>query len=328
MKVLFVCSGNSSFDTERDISPFIRSQGESLKRNGINLDFFSIQGSGIKNYFKHIFILKRFLKKNKYDIIHAHYGLCGWVSLLTFTKIPIIVSFMGDDLYGDANYKGKKRLSDFVFNFFNLLLQFPVDFIIVKSKNLAKHVIRKKKMQIIPNGVDFDFFKPIARSKAIKELSISDKNKKYILFLGSRSNPRKNFPLLEKALKKLSDVDILSPFPISAEKIPLYLNLADVLVLTSFKEGSPNVIKEAMACNCPIVSTDVGDVKDVIGNTEGCFITSFNKEDVAKNIVNALAFNKRTSGRNNIGHLEINEVAKRIIRIYESVINKEQRNDS
>jgi glycosyltransferase involved in cell wall biosynthesis len=322
MRVLFVCSGNVKFGTGDGIVSYTRSQGESLKRKGTHLDFFSIKGRGIKNYFKHIFILKNFLKKNKYDIIHAHYGLCGLISVLTFTKVPIVVSFMGSDLYGDPDYKGKRRLSDFVFIFFNLLLQFRVDFIIVKSKILAEHVIKKKKMQIIPNGVDFDFFKPIEKSKAMKELSISDKKKKYILFLGDRSHPRKNFPLVEKALQRLSDVELLSPFPVLVEKVPLYLNTADVLVLTSFKEGSPNVIKEAMACNCPIVSTDVGDVREVIGSTMGCYITSFEPEDVAEKLKLALAFGQRTDGRDNIKHLENGIIAEKISKIYESVVKK------
>jgi len=324
MRVLFVCSGNAGFGTENGTAPFIKSQGESLKRKGVHLDFFSIKGRGIKNYFRHIFILRKYLKKNKYDIIHAHYGLCGWVSILTFTKIPVIVSFMGDDLYGDANYKGKRRLSDIVYIFFNLLLQFRVDFIIVKSKNMAEHVIRnrKKKMQIIPNGVDFDFFKPIVRSKAMKELSISNKNKKYILFLGDRSNPRKNFPLVEKALQRLSNVKLLSPFPVPAEKVPLYLNAADALVLTSFKEGSPNVIKEAMACNCPVVSTDVGDVREVIGNTPGCYLTSFDPGDAAEKILLALKSDNRTNGRENIRDLELDVIAEKIIKVYKAVVKK------
>lgn len=321
MRVLFVCSGNGKIDTGNGISTFINSQAESLKRHGINLDFFAIKGRGIKNYLRHIFILEKFLKKNTYDIIHAHYGLCGWIALLTFTNIPIIVSFMGDDLYGDANDKGKKKLGDFGFIFFSLILQFWVDFIIVKSKNLAEHVLKKKKMQIIPNGVEFDFFKPIEKSKAMSDLSIHTNGKKYILFLGDKSNPRKNFPLLEKALHTLRDVELLAPFPVPPEKVPLYLNTADVLVLTSFKEGSPNVIKEAMACNCPIVSTDVGDVREIISNTMGCYLTSFEPGDVAEKLKLALAFGQRTAGRDHIDYLENSVIAKKLIAIYKSVIN-------
>jgi teichuronic acid biosynthesis glycosyltransferase TuaC len=94
-----------------------------------------------------------------------------------------------------------------------------------------------------------------------------------------------------------------------------------VVLLTSLWEGSPNVIKEAMACNTPIVSTDVGDVKEIIGKTEGCFITSFDPEDVSDKIKKALEFGKRTTGREDIKHLESGVVAKRIIAIYKNVLD-------
>ena len=125
-----------------------------------------------------------------------------------------------------------------------------------------------------------------------------------------------------KALQKINDVELLTPFPIPAKDVPLYLNLADVLVVTSFEEGSPNVIKEAMACNCPIVSTDVGDVKEVIGNTRGCYITSLDPGDVAEKILLALEFDNRTNGRNNIRYLELNVIAEKIIKVYESVVKR------
>jgi len=106
------------------------------------------------------------------------------------------------------------------------------------------------------------------------------------------------------------------------EEVNLFYNAADVLLLTSFHEGSPNVIKEAMACNCPIVSTDVGDVRDIIENTEGCYITTFQPEDIADKIKRALEYGQRTKGRENIKHLDINTVAQRIIKVYKTVLNR------
>ncbi len=91
-------------------------------------------------------------------------------------------------------------------------------------------------------------------------------------------------------------------------------------MLTSYNEGSPNVIKEAMACNMPIVSTNVGDVKEVVGKTKGCYITSFEPEDVAEKIKLALEFGKRTIGRDDIKHLESSVIAKKIINVYKSVL--------
>lgn len=349
LNVLFVCSGNSKIDDGKDndgIVPFIKTQGESLKSNGLNLEYFLIKGKGIKGYYKHISILKKFLRernkeKNKekqFDIIHAHYGFCGWVAVLGGGKLPVVISFMGDDLYGDADEKGRKKFSDYIYIAMNIFLQCFVDFIIVKSLNLAKNVFFKKKMQILPNGVNFEHFRPMKKEEALKKLqepggtdnpSIlklvgSDiENKKVVLFLGDKSNPRKNFPLLEKALESMdtSRIELIAPFPVKGKEVPLYLNLADVFVMPSFKEGSPNVVKEAMACNCPIVATDVGDAKDVIEGTEGCYVTSLDWVETAEKIKLALAFGRKTNGRDAIKHLEVNVIAKRLIDIYKSVIN-------
>lgn len=102
------------------------------------------------------------------------------------------------------------------------------------------------------------------------------------------------------------------------------MNAADVLLLTSRYEGSPNVIKEAMACNCPIVATDVGDIRWIIGDTEGCYLTSFDPGDVASKLQLALKFGRRTRGRERLIELGLDSVsvAKRIVQLYQDVIEK------
>ena len=110
-----------------------------------------------------------------------------------------------------------------------------------------------------------------------------------------------------------------------------YMNAADCLLLTSDSEGSPNVIKEAMACNCPIVTTDVGDVRERLVNLEGCYIVHDNDcrftdtkhaaELIATELQKALAFSKRTDGYQRIldDKLEISQIAKRILDVYEQI---------
>lgn len=104
------------------------------------------------------------------------------------------------------------------------------------------------------------------------------------------------------------------------------INSSDFLLLTSFREGSPQVIKEAMACNCPIVSTDVGDIKWVIGNTEGCYLTTFDPKVVAEKLKMAIEFAQtkgRTNGRDRIIQLGLDaeSVAKKVLEVYQKVLN-------
>lgn len=316
LKVLFVSSGNS----KAGISPIVRSQGESLKRNGIDLDYFTILGKGKKGYLKNIVLLRNHLKQNRFDIIHAHYALCGWIALLSFCRIPLIVSYMGCDVYGDINQNGKRI--GYANILLSQLLQPFVDKIIVKSKNLYAYIYLKNKAYIIPNGVNFQNFRPLEQKDVQKKLKI--KNNKTVLFLGNPVDPRKNISLLKKALETLKDgaVTFLNPYPIDPDQVPYYLNAADVLVLTSKLEGSPNLIKEAMACNCPIVSTDVGDVKEIVGKLDGCYICSYDPGDVAAKIKKTLDFGKRTIGREKIRHLDEKIIAQKIIEVYNNVLYK------
>jgi glycosyltransferase involved in cell wall biosynthesis len=110
-------------------------------------------------------------------------------------------------------------------------------------------------------------------------------------------------------------------------QVNLYLNAADCLLLYSSSEGSPQLIKEAMACNCPVVSTDVGDVKWVIGETNGCYITSFETGDVAGKLIDALEFTRslgRTNGRNRITALGLDSrsVALKLMEVYSKLSHK------
>jgi teichuronic acid biosynthesis glycosyltransferase TuaC len=307
MKVLFVSSGNSRYG----IVPFIHSQGESLKEIGLQLDYYSVVGKGIKGYINNIFPLRRQIKKGNYDIIHSHYGLIGLISLLSFTKNKKILSIMGSDISGIFDEKGKRKFKSY---FEICLTQIAILFsnqVIVKSKNLYKTIPFKRKVSIIPNGVNFNIFKPNSSPLV--------KNK--VLWLADPKKNVKNFKLLEDAIQFLpKNIEIVCPFPIKHNDFPQFLNNSSVFVLSSFNEGSPNVIKEAMACNIPIVSTDVGDVKSVIGNTEGCFICDFDSRDLALKIHNALNFGKRTDGRNQINHLNSIDIANKLKCIYLKII--------
>ncbi len=320
MKVLFVCSGNSD---NFEITPFIQSQAESIKKMGVDIDYFLIKKKGLKGYFKFIFLLRDFLKNKNYDIIHAHYVLSGWVSVLGGRKTPVICSFMGSDTYGDSNQDGRRTLSSYIFIFLAYLIQPFLSAIIVKSKNLYNHIWMKQKAFIVPNGINMEHFKPMDKNECRSQLNFENK-KRIILFMGNRKDPRKNYSLINKAINMLQDenIELVTPYPVSSSKVPIYINAADVLVLTSYLEGSPNVIKEAMACNCPIVSTEVGDVKWVLGNVRGCYISSYNSIDLAHKIQEAILFEKKTNGRRRIIEigLDSDRIAKRIIKVYKEIL--------
>ena len=326
MKILFVSSGNS----EDGISSIVKTQGKSLQNQGILLEYFPIKGKGIKGYFFNIFILRKYLKINHFDIIHAHYGWCGIVSAFARRKEKLIVSFMGDDLIGSVNKKYKYSFISVLTTYANFILsKYFCDLNIVKSRQMLERVF-KKNCFVIPNGVNINMFHQININTAQKYTGLIS-NKKYILFAANPSRFEKNFKLAEAAINilksKLPKIEMITLFNKSQEEINCYFNAINVVLLTSFHEGSPNIIKEAMACGCSIVSTNVGDVKWVFGKTEGCYLTEFDANDVAKKINLALNFSEekgRTKGRERIIELGLDSetIAKKIVDIYDKALEK------
>ena len=305
LKVLFVSSGNNKFG----ITPIVHNQGESLRKAGIDVEYFTIKQKGLKGYLSALLELRRLLKNKKFDLIHAHYALSSMMAGLA-SRIPVIVSLMGSDVHESS---WRRILIRFFSRFF-------WEAVIVKS-NLMYTKIKINNAKIIPNGVDLQRLKSMNKETARKKVGF--KNNKHILFLSNPSRPEKNYQLAEEAVKFLNNpnVELKAVYDIEYDLIPYYLNSADVLILTSLWEGSPNVIKEAMTCNLPIVSTDVGDVRKIIGNTEGCFICSYDPKNVAEKIKHALNFGKRTNGREKIAHLDSIEIAQEIIKVYKSVLS-------
>jgi teichuronic acid biosynthesis glycosyltransferase TuaC len=325
MRVLFVVKGKSKGG---EIASFILSQLESIKAKGMDISLFPVSGKGVSAYFKSHRQLRKYIIENKIDIVHAHYSLCGWTAVLARSGKPTVLSLMGSDALGEYISPNRITLKSRMVVLLTLLIQPFVEAIISKAENIHNRIYRKRIAYVIPNGIDLNSVIPGNKIEYKKELGLST-DKIYILFLGYPENNWKNLILVKKALSMLSDkrLELLIPSPVSHDYVVKYLNASDILISTSFMEGSPNVIKEAMACNCPIVTTDVGDARWVIGNTEGCFITSFDPADVAAKIKSALQFlneKGRTTGRQRILELGLDSstVAKRIIEVYKKVLTK------
>ncbi|MDD3320944.1 MAG: glycosyltransferase [Paludibacter sp.] len=312
MKVLIVCSGNSG-----RIVPFIVEQVVALQSKGVETDYFLVQQKGILGYLKEKKKLLSKIKSFQPDLIHAHYGLSGLLANLQ-RQIPVVTTYHGSDI---NNHK--------VFLFSKLCMMLSAYNIFVSGKNRKKANLTpgpspkgEGNCDLIPCGVDIEPFKPIDKLEARIQLKL-DKDKKYVLFAGSFTNEVKNPELAKQSVNLIENVELLELKGYSREQVALLMNAVDCVLMTSFTEGSPQFIKEAMACNCPVVSVPVGDVPDVIENIEGCFISTYEPTDVAVRLKLALEFGKRTEGRNRIveSGLDSETVAKKIIGVYEKVIN-------
>jgi teichuronic acid biosynthesis glycosyltransferase TuaC len=322
MNILFVSSGNAL----NGISPLVENQGKSLLEYGHQVDFFTIKGKGLQGYINANFKLRRYLKAKNYDLIHAHYGLSGIIALLVNRRVPLVVSFMGDDLLGSNLKNGKFRKSSLVLTKINCFLAAHFySYSIVKSEQMFE-ILKIQNAEIIPNGVDLKHFIPEDKIKCRQELNLS-LSEIIIVFVSNPERPEKNYSLAQKAVRLLNreDIRLIPVFDKMQNEIYKWLNASDLVVLTSFHEGSPNIIKEAMACNCVVVSTDVGDVRFIFGDTAGYFLGTFNPNDFAETINQAILFSiskGKTEGRRRIIDLNIDtvDIAERITMVYKKTL--------
>lgn len=306
MKVLFVASGNKKGGR---VSAFVQSQFDSLQKEGLEMLMYPVVGHGWKGYLRNFSALRRLILKEKPDVVHAHYSSCGYLAALAAMgqKLKKIVSILG-------SFPTESRKLKFV--------RFCVDHVwhatIVKSERTRAQLDRN--LPVIPNGVDLDLFPLTSQDEARDRVGFS-KDGKYVIFVSDPARPEKQFGLAEEAVRRLHDesVHLIPVFDKPHAEIVDYMCAADVLIMTSANEGSPNVIKEAMACNCPIVVTDVGDVRWITEGVDGTYVSdTFDPEELAGLLKKALAFGARTQGRKRIVDLGLTSemVACRIMNIY------------
>lgn len=307
MRILIVGSRNSG-----KLSPFVTEQMEAICKAGCEVDSFGIIGSGMLGYLKNLPALKRKIKAFKPDIIHAHYGLSGLLSVLQ-RKVPTIITFHGSDIH----WAGKlvRALS-------RLAMKGAVHCIFVSEQLHQLSGYKGENYSIIPCGINMDFFMPLNKLQCRKELGWAEDGK-YIIFAGAFSNVTKNYALAKEAVELLPGVVMIEMKGWTREQVVKVMNAGDCLLMTSFHEGSPMVVKEAMSCNRPVVSVDVADVANLIGDTQGCYIAAMNKEDVSAKILKALKHQGPTTGRGRMAKLGMNNdhIAKELISIYNKVLN-------
>ena len=307
MKVLFVASGNQKIES---IAPFIAVQMDSLKEQGVEVSLFRLIGRGIKGYMRAIFQLRQMLKNVQADIIHAHYSLCGYMAWIASIGLSckVIVSLMGSDMTHIP-----------LIRFF---ANYCWDATIVKSQEMHD-AIGLSFVQIVPNGVALNKMLLIEKNEA-RRICHFQTDKKYVIWCSRVDREEKNYPLAQKAIEMLNDDNVIL-YPVQDvphHMINAYMCAADMLLLTSKREGSPNVIKEAMACNIPIVSTSVGDVQWLLHDLDGAYIAqSQTPEDVCECITKALNYNGVVLGRERLKQigLSTDRVAFKIIEIYNQI---------
>jgi glycosyltransferase involved in cell wall biosynthesis len=261
-----------------------------------------------------------------FDIVHGHYGLWCLVGRMQWTT-PVIAAYLGDDLLGTVTPDGgRSKKSMYVVRISQWLCR-HVDGVTVKSSQMQRASLDPNAV-IIPDGINFDLFQPVPRAQARQELGW-DPDKYYVVFANNPTIPVKNFALAQAAVARLAargiEAELVVANGLPQSTVMQYINASNALILPSIAEGSPNVVKEAMACNVPVVATDVGDVADVISNTAGCSVCASDAEEMATGLEIAFAHTERTTGREDIKHLDSAVIAHRVLALYDQATKRAPR---
>ena len=303
MKILIVCSKNSG-----RIAPFISDQVEALQQAGVNCEYFTVEGKGITGYLLNLLPLWRKIKAYRPDIIHAHYGLSGVLANLQ-RKVPVVTTYHGSDI----NNPKVRRFS-------KIAIRLSAWNIFVSQKNIQLSGVGKR-FSLIPCGVDTSVFKPMDKAVCRQKFGF-DPDEKLILFAGAFDNKVKNPELAMEAVAKIPDARLLELKGYDRLQVAELMNAVDVCLMTSHTEGSPQFVKEAMACNCPVVSVNVGDVEELLQGVEHCEIVERETDEIAKSVSELLNLNQRSSGSEKLKYsgLESLYVVDKIKSLYQNII--------
>ena len=330
MKILEVSRYKSNFADHQ--LPFVTEQGESLRALGCEVEYFLVKG----NYLRAVKALKRKIHECQPDIVHAHFGLSAITAELQ-SLVPVVTTFHNGETL------------NWHVNLMTSLFSLRAKHVIYVAQHIHDLVYFKaKKHSIIPCGVNIDDCQPADQRSARQQLGFEE-GVKYILFGGGFDNLRKNYAILRDAVERIEqapwvpveggercgNIVCLEMKGLSRAECVLRMNACNLFALPSHSEGSPQALKEAMACNCPIVATDMADVRHLLGDLPGHYILRNPRptherwdadekslDEMVILLQEALQFSGRTNARQRIIDLKLSneQVAEQLITIYQQCI--------
>lgn len=311
---------------------FIADQIRSLRAAGVDVTVVLIDrpNLGKQAYLSTVSRVRSAVEAVTPDVVHIMYGgLMAALAAPAARVVPRVVSFCGVDLlgarYGPALYQLRTACGRIA----SLYAARVCDRIIVKSKNLEDGLparLRVGRVTIIPNGVDVSLFRRMDERDCRRQLGWRQDGFHILFSTQDRTNEKKRLPLAEAAMALLRsqgvDAELHGLWKVPHESVPLWINACDLLLFTSREdEGSPNIVKETLACGRPVVSVDVGDVRERIEGIKGCHIAAPVAEDLAAKVAEVLQGTRRVDSEAAISEVSLEAVAQRVIDVYDQAIS-------
>jgi glycosyltransferase involved in cell wall biosynthesis len=239
-------------------------------------------------------------------------------------RLPLVVTFRGDDLEGVlSNKTGRLTPRGRLLPLLSRAVARRADATIVVSAHMKALLHHGARPHVIPSGLDLERFRLIPQAEARSHLGLPS-DRRLVLFVGSPTSSRKRYDLARRAVeivKRSVPAELVLGWAVPHEQIPYFMNACDALVFTSLQEGSPNVVKEALACNLPVVSVAIGDVPERLRDVAGCEVSTDDRpETIAAGLVRALRRGQRIAGRERMLELDEHVITERVIGVYRSVL--------
>jgi glycosyltransferase involved in cell wall biosynthesis len=326
LRVLVVTNMWPSLDRPA-FGSFVEAQVTSLRSAGIGIDVHVIRGDSHPSaYLTSVPAIIRHARDFGADLVHAHYGLAGWSA--SFVPRPLVVSFCGDDLLGTPDMAGRPTWKSRIAVRMSHRAARRADAIICKSENLRQalpSLADRKRAEVIPNGVDLSRFRPGDRQEARARLGLAP-DTPFVLFPHStEQRAQKRFDLAAAAVaaagQQYPGVQLLTVSGVPHQNMPDWYRAADCFLLTSRTEGSPNTVKEALACGLPVVTVDVGDVRRWTERVPGCEIAEPDPASLADAITRVLQRGERVDPAAVIDELGQQVAASRVMDVYRSAVS-------
>ncbi|MCI0627597.1 MAG: glycosyltransferase [Acidobacteria bacterium] len=329
MRVLAITNMYPSAETPY-AGVFIEQQIRGLRRAGVEVQVMVVDRlkEGAKTYWGLGRRVLRRLAAAPADVVHVMYGgvMANEVANCVQDR-PLIVTFHGSDLLGE-NLSGRLRkwISAYGVQCSHkaaIKARGIVTVSKVLSDALPKNVDRSK-IRIIPCGIDLERFKPLNHEECCQRLTWNPQHF-HVLFPANTGDPVKRPALARAAVKFLVERGIAAELHylsgVANTEVPIWMNASNALLLTSLHEGSPTVVKEALACNVPVVSVDVGDVRERIEGIQGCYLAAPDAVSLAEKLLLVKDQARIVDSRATIAGLSLERVAKSLCQFYSDVLD-------
>jgi len=293
---------------------FVREQVDAIRDEGIDVELFSFP-VGRRQYPGAVVAIRRALRRERFDVVHAHFGLAGWCAALAGAR-PLIVTFHGTDVRHPVTGYLSRRLVR------RLDLIAPASRALLAPESGRPALPwRAGKTAILPTGANLDRFRPTPGAEARERVGL-DPEGRYLLFPAVRSRPVKRYDRAQE-LARLLDAELLSADGIDTELMPAWMNAANAVVVTSDNEGFGLAAVEALACDVPVASTPVGIAPFLLASVAGCHVGAFDPGRWADALRPHLdARDPRVSGRRRAEWFSGKLMAQRVVEAYGDVLER------